>query len=106
MVMRYSHLSPEHKAAAVALLNDLEKGSGDVVELPRAMNKCSTSAQNESEEICELQRRCNLLFFNGAEDETRTRTRFPPLPPQSGIGQNQQYRTKQVNKKVLDFMRK
>jgi len=35
MVMRYSHLSPEHKAAAVALLNDLEKGSGEVVELPR-----------------------------------------------------------------------
>jgi len=54
MVMRYSHLSPEHKASAVALLNDLEKGSGDVVELPRDANKCSTSAQNESKEICEV----------------------------------------------------
>jgi integrase len=27
MVMRYSHLSPEHKAAAVALLDDIENDS-------------------------------------------------------------------------------
>jgi len=53
MVMRYSHLSPEHKAAAVALLNDLEKGSGDVVELPRDENKFGTSSEEKGSEVYE-----------------------------------------------------
>ncbi|NOY52844.1 MAG: tyrosine-type recombinase/integrase, partial [Deltaproteobacteria bacterium] len=40
MVMRYSHLSPKHKQAAVALLNNIENPGKKVLEFPA--NKTST----------------------------------------------------------------
>ncbi len=35
-----------------------------------------------------LAERAKLLKSNGAEDENRTRTRFPPLPPQDSVSTN------------------